>query len=210
VDCQTCGRPLGTDPPALVVHDVDEWAQADLHHRGCRAAQWNDGTVFGFSGGNTISWRALSAFFPVSSAPGEVDRVAMLIVNPSLEAVMLYPGADGWRPGYHAYFSAAGLAPSPDALPLTGRIAPGVTAQVGKAEIAAVLKQPAPDEKYSAPAAPQTVAAARAHGFLLVVTHALDPSDLEAAGARDGVLQALAAIQQGDAIVGWAAPGGVS
>lgn len=51
VDCQTCGRPLGTDVPALVVNDADEWAQADLHHRGCRAAEWNDGTVIGFPGG---------------------------------------------------------------------------------------------------------------------------------------------------------------
>lgn len=134
----------------------------------------------------------------------------MLVVNPSLEAVMLYPGADGWRPGYNAFFSAAGLAPSTDALALTGRIAPGVTARVGDAEIAAVLKQPAPDDKYAAPAAPQTVAAARAHGFLLVVTHALDPSDVESAGARAGLLQVMEAIQQGDAITGWAAPGGVT
>jgi len=129
----------------------------------------------------------------------------MLIVNPSLEAVMLYPGADGWRPGYHAFFSKAGLARSTDALALTGRIAPGVTARVGDSEIAAVLRQPAPDEKYSAPAALHTVAAARAHGFLLVVTHALDLSELESADPRDGIPKALGAIQQGDAIVGWAA-----
>ena len=25
VDCQTCGRPLGTDAPALVVNEMGEW-----------------------------------------------------------------------------------------------------------------------------------------------------------------------------------------
>jgi hypothetical protein len=206
VDCQTCGHPLGTDPPALVVHDVDEWAQADLHHRGCRAAEWNDGTVFELSGGNTVTWHAMSALFPAPTTPGKTASVAMLIVNPSLEAVFLYPEADGWRPGYNAFFSAAGLAPSPDSIALTNRIAPGVTAQAGDAEITAVLKQPAPNERYFAPAAPQTVAAARAYGFLLVVTHALDPSELESADARTAILQTIKVIQHGDAIIGWAAP----
>jgi hypothetical protein len=206
VDCQTCGRPLGTGAPALVVNATDEWAMAGLHHRGCRAAEWNDGTVIGGSAGDTITWSAGSVLFPVPTASGGRTRCAMLIVNPSLEVLWLYPGAAGWRPGYHAFFSAAGLAPSSGpVLVLRERIAPEVTARVGDAEIAAMLRQPAPQDEYSAAAAPETVAAARAHGFLLVVTHALDPSDLASMDGRAGLLQVLNVIEHERAITGWAA-----
>jgi hypothetical protein len=206
VDCQTCGRPLGTGAPALVVDEMDEWAMAGLHHRGCRVAEWNDGTVIGGSAGATITWRAESALFPVPTASGERASCAMLIVNPSLEVLWLYAGAGGWRPGYHAVFSAAGLAPSSGpVLVLRERIAPGVTARIGDAEIAAVLRQPAPKDEYSAAAASETVALARAYGFLLVVTHALDPSDLASMGGRAGVLQVLDAIEHERAITGWVA-----
>ncbi len=43
VDCQTCGRPLGAQPPALAVDDVTAFAWASLHHQRCRAPgmeQW--------------------------------------------------------------------------------------------------------------------------------------------------------------------------
>jgi hypothetical protein len=205
VDCQTCGRPLGTGAPALVVNEMDRWAVAELHHRGCRAPEWNDGAVIG-SAGATITWCAESALFPVPTTSGVRASCAMLIVNPSLEVLWLYPEARGWRPGYHAVFSDAGVALSPGpVLVLRDNVAPGVTARIGDAEIAAVLSQPAPEDEYSAAAAPETVAAARAHGFLLVVTHALDPSDLGSASGRAGVLQVLDAIQHGRAMIGWVA-----
>jgi hypothetical protein len=74
----TCGRPLGTDAPALMVNEMDEWALAELHHRGCRAAEWNDGAVIEIPAGNMITWRTESALFPLSSASGEPARCAML------------------------------------------------------------------------------------------------------------------------------------
>jgi hypothetical protein len=208
VDCQTCGHPLGTDTPVLVVNEIDKCALAELHHRGCRAAEWNDRTIITVPAGNTVTWRAESVLFPLRSESGEPTDCVMLIVNPSLEAVWLYPSPDGdWRPGYHAVFNDAGMAPSPaGTLVLRGRIASGITARTGNAEIAAVFKQPAPENEYAAAAAPNTVAAARAHGFLLVVTHMLDPSDLGSEGSRAGILQILAAIENGQAVIGWAAP----
>jgi hypothetical protein len=208
VDCQTCGQPLGTDAPALVVDAMDDWAMAGLHHRGCRSAEWNDGAAIESSAGATITWTAESVLFPVPTASGERTRCAMLIVNPSLEVLYLYPGTAGWRPGYHAAFSSAGLASSGQVLVLRDRIAPGVTARIRDAEIAAVLRQPAPEDEYSAAAAPETVAAARAHGFLFVVTHALDPSGLVSMGGRAALLQVLDAIEHERAITGWAARDG--
>lgn len=96
VDCQTCGRPLGTDAPALVVNAMGEWAMAGLHHRGCRAAEWNDGAVIESSAGDTITWSAESALFPVpTAASGERASCAVLIVNPSLEVLFPVPG-DRW------------------------------------------------------------------------------------------------------------------
>lgn len=209
VDCQTCGRPLGTGAPALVVNAMDDWAMAGLHHRGCRSAEWNDGAAIESSAGATITWSAESALFPVPTASGERASCAMLIVNPSLEVLFLYSGTAGWRPGYHAAFSSAGLAPSSGpALVLRDRIARGVNARIRDAEIAVVLEQPAPVSEYSAAAAPETVAAARAHGFLFVVTHALDPSGLGSMGGRAAVLQVLDAIEHERAITGWAARDG--
>ncbi len=37
VDCQTCGQPLGSRPPALCVDDLVGFAMATLHHGRCRA-----------------------------------------------------------------------------------------------------------------------------------------------------------------------------
>jgi len=42
VDCQTCGRFLGDDPPSLWVNDSIVFAVASLHHPGCQAPGWND------------------------------------------------------------------------------------------------------------------------------------------------------------------------
>jgi len=42
-DCQSCGRPLGSKPPALCIDEMGEFATASLHHPRWRPAGWNDG-----------------------------------------------------------------------------------------------------------------------------------------------------------------------
>ena len=37
VDCQTCGKPLGAEPPALWIDDGGEYIEASLHHARCRS-----------------------------------------------------------------------------------------------------------------------------------------------------------------------------
>lgn len=39
-DCQTCGEPLESEPPALCVDDAGTYATASLHHPRCRSAAW--------------------------------------------------------------------------------------------------------------------------------------------------------------------------
>ena len=45
VDCQSCGRLLGDDPPAVCVDDLAGIAIASLHHPRCRLPGWNESMV---------------------------------------------------------------------------------------------------------------------------------------------------------------------
>jgi len=49
-DCQSCGKSLGSNRPALVVDDLQALARASLHHQACRAPEWNDGLIIRGSG----------------------------------------------------------------------------------------------------------------------------------------------------------------
>lgn len=64
VDCQTCGRSLGIDAPALCVDEIAEYAMASLHHPGCREPGWNEGPVIAIPGGNNLSLTTRSLLLP--------------------------------------------------------------------------------------------------------------------------------------------------
>jgi hypothetical protein len=67
VDCQTCGKPLGGDPPSLVVHDLAGTAWAGLHHPACQSPRWDDGAGGVYvlhHGGATLSVRTCAVLLP--------------------------------------------------------------------------------------------------------------------------------------------------
>ena len=174
--CQTCGKSLGSDLPVLVVNDIGAWAHAGLHHRNCRAPVWNAGTVMQVSGNADTTWRARAALLPF---PG-YGTLPALIVNPSLESVVLQPqGEDGsWRAVLHAVFSNMGMVAVDQPLDRDHPLK-GIAAEVGPNEVAVRLKPPAPSDCYSAPAERAVIERVRELGqIVFIVTHAVDPTAL--------------------------------
>jgi len=55
-DCQTCGRALGGQQPALCVDDHGAFAVASLHHPKCRRTEWNDSGSTALSDAANLSW----------------------------------------------------------------------------------------------------------------------------------------------------------
>lgn len=126
-DCQSCGRPLGGEPPALCVDDAVTYATASLHHSRCRPAAWNDGSVIYLAGGANLSWTSLSFMLPAMAGRKADPRPAMLL-NPGLEMIFLEPSGGGWRTGYAKWFTKSGMVPPGRRLRLQ-RPLPGLTAR---------------------------------------------------------------------------------
>src|ERR1039458_2424245 len=80
-DCQSCGQSLGSEPPALLVDDLQVVTRASLHHPSCRAPAWNDTGKVRTAGGVLLTWRTVSLVLPFDTGSGEL-RVAGLLVNP--------------------------------------------------------------------------------------------------------------------------------
>jgi hypothetical protein len=207
-DCQRCNRPLGSEPPSLVVDEMTpEMAWARLHHRRCRPARWNTGQVMVIEGlGDTVSWSARALIFPMRIGilpflprPSRQTRYPALLVNPGLECVIMEKGERGWRPGLEAWFTGNGLHAVPWDLRKSMAL-PGASGQIYDKSITVALSvSPNP---YGAPADQETLALAGATGgFLLMATHAFKPGDLTS-GPHADLMKAIAA---GDVLGGWVA-----
>lgn len=85
--CQTCGHPLGTLPPALVVHDTNVAAGASLHHTGCQVPIWNDkGGIPVAAGAAVTSTSCMLCIDPFPTAPPADAPTG----EPGLRPVMLW------------------------------------------------------------------------------------------------------------------------
>jgi hypothetical protein len=170
---------------------------ASLHHPGCRAPGWNDsGIITTFSDVDSLSYTTAALVIPLVRA-GQVEPWPMMVINPGLESVVLDPGEDrNWRVRPNRAFSAAGLASSGARLNIPGPVG-GAVAFVADASVA-VAFQVAPLSTYEAPADDVIVAGVRAcGGFLVAVTHALNPAELTEADVH-------AAMTAGQVLIGWA------
>lgn len=94
-DCQTCGRAIGGQRPALCVDNQGAYAYASLHHSGCRHADWSESGGIGVGGGVNLSWTSRAwPGLPLVLGDGnevEVDPRPFVLVNPGLEMVFLKP-----------------------------------------------------------------------------------------------------------------------
>jgi hypothetical protein len=114
VDCQTCGWPLGTTTPSLLVADLAFMASATLHHPRCQPAGRNSNFFLGGGGQDLVSWR--SAAFAVGAGPTRdlTRAVPLLLVNPHLEYAMLRSDDSGWRVSNADPYRAIGMKPAAD------------------------------------------------------------------------------------------------
>lgn len=97
VDCQSCGRALGDELPALVVYDIGGiMAAANLNHVRCHPSRWEDLGIR-LHTGNFLSYRTFGCAIVGESADGRAKPLPFGFVNPSLEQVMLRNTGSGWE-----------------------------------------------------------------------------------------------------------------
>jgi len=107
VNCQTCGQPLGADPPVLCVDDIMIFGSASLHHLACQAPRWrSQGRLSPARGGSSQAIRLL--LVPVEPE-GQRGPEPLMLVNPSLEVVLLAPDNDRWHVDTVAAYGKLGL-----------------------------------------------------------------------------------------------------
>jgi hypothetical protein len=193
-DCQTCGRSIGSDTPSLVVDDLQAFTRATLHHGACRAPEWNDSFTIRVSGSALVTWQTVVLLLPFEAGGKEI-RAAGLLVNPGLEEVWLYRDAGGWHPRLEASFASAGLTHASKGIPIRKPLT-GVKGHLSRTSLSANVE--GRQERFSSEAEYEIrVAAAQLDGFLLIVTHAADPEQMN----PDRFMQALASPMT---LVGWA------
>jgi len=164
VDCQSCGRFLGGDPPAVVVDDLDAVAVVSLHHRQCRRPAWNDSRIVVAGSGQYTTFVVRMMLLPVTGRGG-AGACPLMLVNPGLECVQLRRAEGGWRVGHGDWLARAGLV-RPGRELVFGAAAAGLVARVTDSSVAVVLQVP-PFTEYEGPADDRVLAWARALGGVL-------------------------------------------
>jgi hypothetical protein len=204
VDCQSCGRLLGDDPPAVCVDVVDVVdvvggvGIASLHHPRCRLPGWNESRVVVAGSGQYTTFVARMLLLPVTVAGGAREEWPLMVVNSSLECAHVEQDDDGrWQVSPDRSLVQAGLARLGSGLPL-GVPSDGLVARLTDSTVAVVLQTP-PFTVYEAPADEQLLGQARAvSGVLFAVTPTLNPGDLDAGELRP-------ALADPRTLAGWAA-----
>lgn len=198
-DCQTCGGSLGGNRPALLVDDLGFYTRASLHHSACRSPAWNDSMVITISSSPLVTWRSVVLVLPFQVG-GKGMRVSALFVNPGLEEVRLIRDDGMWHPRLGEAFISGGLAAPAAGIPVRSPL-PTLSGRVTQTSFSAAIDGLM--ETYETSAEPGI----RAHayelaGFLLVVTHTvnpaqLDPDGLEVAMTSPGTLLGWAELEPG-------------
>ena len=198
VDCQACGKPLGSRPPALCVDDMTNFAAASLTHPQCRPSAWRDGP-YG-TGGDWLSHRSRLVMLPLATGGRESGPLPTMLVNPTMEMVMLGQQSGRWRPQFHAAFTSIGMRPPGAELQIRKPLR-GTTAQLTGSVIRVTLPQPSVEDGYQCRLVPGDEVFHREitsqKGIMFAVTHAADPS------SPDLLPQFEAALCSGQIILGW-------
>jgi hypothetical protein len=177
VDCQSCGRFLGDDPPVLFIDDLAVQAIASLHHQRCRPPAWNDSMTVIAGSGQYTTFVARMLLVPVINDHRFERAYPLMVVNPGLECVHLQRAQNGsWQLGHSQALAGAGLVQPGSELRL-GVPADGLVTCLTELTVTVVVQIP-PFTVYEAPADERILDRARAlGGVLTVVTHRLNPGD---------------------------------
>lgn len=201
-DCQTCGRSLGEQRPALVVRDFAATANASLHHGECRRPGWEDDPRLVLVGPALVTHVTYTTLAPFEVGTGRM--VPMLLVNPGLEQVHLRrvrdAGAGGrWAVSTVEIFRQFGLDAAGPGLAMPDHLAvAGPRGRLVGDELAMIVGP----YQWSAPLGREVSDQIRARGgILLAVTTGIHPGEHpDAASVIAAVLVAAAA---GQVAVGW-------
>lgn len=102
-DCQTCGWDLGQTRPTVRVLDFIAFVSASLHHARCQPAEWSTGPVLVSSSQPLLSYTTQSLLLP-AEADGHRDDRPVILVNPSLEQVLLSSDNGRWTVNTVSYY----------------------------------------------------------------------------------------------------------
>jgi hypothetical protein len=191
-DCQSCGQPLGADPPALCVDDMMLYAAASLHHVSCQAPRWRS------EGRPRLARRATAVSrLLLLSAVGGMSAVPVMLVNPSLEAVLVAVVDRRWRVNTVGAYGRVGLG---SVAGVNGaRVLPKATAVLRDGVLVVQLTEKAQVERWSCSVDKPAAARAAELGRVMIgVTTAVRPDEV---GARVDVV--VGALESGHVAVGW-------
>lgn len=193
VDCQTCGRPLGLERPALRVVDLLVVASADLHHRACQAPEWSKHPFLVRAG--HLSWKTNTLMLFGVSSTGERDDRPLMLVNPHLEQVPLTATETGWEVATVSNFRQRGLRTPRRDFVVDAPVA-GAQAHIHRAEVSVQLEG-WPD-RWTGTATRDVQDRIHELGGLIVgVTTAINPDDLT------HYEQLFSLITSGELLFGW-------
>jgi tetratricopeptide (TPR) repeat protein len=205
VDCQTCGRSLGSAPPVLHVDDYGSHAYAALHHPECKSSEWNRAAsgvlIVRGSLGPIQTWASQSVAFPVARGDCVAILLPMLLLNPSLESVLLERDSGGhWRVSLESRFHDAGMLPPAELQ--VGMPIGGVTARIKNGDVLVAMRDKS--GTYKIPVSAQTIVnkIRELGGLILAVTHAVNPAavtgmqDLEPVFAGDRSLMGWVEVER--------------
>lgn len=175
-DCQSCIKPLRGTRVSLVVDQMRPFPVASLHHESCRPSEWNDSGVRLLRARVAYPLTFDMSKWVLASCRGTHHAVVML--NPSLEEVMLHLVQQQWHPRLHSQYRKAGMRPS-TSVDYIAPLAPGMQAVLtadGRVEV----YTPSGDIFGGVNACPQEMIDLMAVQRVLVVavTHAAAPSTL--------------------------------
>ncbi|MFC5148906.1 hypothetical protein [Streptomyces aureoversilis] len=194
-DCQTCGKALGDQAPALTIDACGPFLSATLNHQSCRPSGWYE--LRSMAAGAHMSWTSRFFTLPMGDDGPRGPR-AMFIVCPHLEGVHLdQDGGDGWSVNTERHWRARGFRPMGRELIVDKWVAdqtpPRASLKGTTIHIDAGL-----DGRWSSSADLQTIKACRKQGGLLLgVSTACEPTST--AGPTD-ILRYGAA---GHIFLGW-------
>jgi hypothetical protein len=195
-DCQTCGRPIGDQTPALSIDDGGPFLNALLHHQGCCLSGWYPLTTAAVR--PHVSWTSRFFTLPFAAKQGATEPRATCIVCPHLEAVYLdRSGADDWSVNTERHWRDRGFRPMGRDLVVNQWVAdqPPPRARL----MGSILHIDAGyDGQWSSSAKLETIQVCRRHnGLLLGISTAFDPV------AATGIHDVLRYGEAGLIFLGW-------
>ena len=113
VDCQSCGRPIGSGQAALAVYPMGPThAMASVHHRRCRPSGWLDTGPIRLGAGQNLSYRTFT--FQMPTREGDTPTwTPTLLLNPSVELAFLDRDESGvWHVATVEPWTSRGLSAS--------------------------------------------------------------------------------------------------